>query len=65
MQQKKSTTEAVGLTFRKGVQVATVVSNGQCHAVYTSAGRTFAPSLHAGIARLEAQGYKIDIEDML
>lgn len=65
MQQKKSTTEAVGLTFRKGGQVATVVSNGQCHAVYTPAGRTFAPSLHAGIAKLEAQGYKLAIDEWI
>lgn len=57
--------EAVGLTFRKGGQVATVVSNGQCHAVYTSAGRTFAPTLHAGIAKLEAQGYKLSIEEWI
>ena len=65
MEQKKSTTEAVGLTFRKGGQVATVVTNGTCHAVYTSAGRTFAPSLHAGISKLEAQGYKLSIEEWL
>lgn len=65
MKQKQSTTEAVSLTFRKGVQVATVVTNGQCHAVYTSAGRTFAPSLHAGIAKLEAQGYKLSIDEWI
>lgn len=65
MKQKQSTTEAVGLTFRKAGQVATVVSNGSCHAVYTSAGRTFVPSLHAGIAKLEAQGYKLSIEEWI
>lgn len=51
--------ETVALTFRKGHKDAAVVTNGKRHAIYTASGRTFAPSLHAAIAKLEAQGFNI------
>ena len=45
--------------------MATIVTNGTKVAIYTPEGRTFSPKLSTAIAKMEAQGYHIDMEAWL
>lgn len=63
---KKATTgaseTAQALTFRRAGYTATVVTNGERHAVYQDSGRKFFPTMSRAVAFLEARGYSIDME---
>lgn len=48
--------------MRKNEQLATIITDGTKVAIYTLEGRTYAPKLSTAIAKMEAQGYHIDME---
>ena len=58
----KKELEVKGLQMRKIDKLATIITDGTKVAIYTREGRTYAPKLSTAIARMEAQGYNIDME---
>lgn len=56
------TMEVETITFTKGTQVATVVTNGERTHTYEDTGRKVHKKLSTAIAYLECRGYSIYIE---
>lgn len=59
---KQNGTQTEVLTFQKGRQVATVVTDGLHFATYMENGRQWHRSMSGAVAHLESKGFKIIVD---